>query len=80
MYHDRFVPIIHIRETYMYVVSRLSPLFQTNAHTHTHTHTNSFFYSHAIQSQQYADMEDDTLQVEQREREMRQLEVLILVI
>lgn len=30
--------------------------------------------SHAIQSQQYADLEDETLQVEQREREMRQLE------
>lgn len=30
--------------------------------------------SHAIQSQQYADLEDETLQVEQREREVRQLE------
>jgi hypothetical protein len=48
----------------------------------THTHAQFLFHhpawcSHAIQSQQYADLEDETLQVEQREREMRQLEVII---
>ena len=36
--------------------------------------------SHAIQTQLYADLEEETLQLEQQEREMRQLEVNLHVV
>lgn len=78
LYHDRWSIVYDW--TFQYHGENIS-MDCTNPPPPMHIHTHKFclwhciWCSHAIQSQEYADLEDETLQVEQREREMRQLEV-----